>query len=122
MLARVFLCQDAGTGFMNPFVSTSVIEVPVRVNELLDGIRIDARDRFRDIRPGGYDLRIDEQLPVGAGKNGDISTRTEKNTYIPPKVLDSDLGCRGYLESGRDEHILRLIGQGSWNKASGGSG
>jgi len=36
MLARIFLRQDAGTGLMNPFVSASVIEVPVRVDGLLD--------------------------------------------------------------------------------------
>jgi len=65
----------------------------------LIGIRIDARDRFRDVRTGRHDLRIDEQLPVGAGKNGDISTRTTKNAYIPPKVWTVILAVEATLKA-----------------------
>ena len=88
-----------------------MIEVPVRVDQLLDGITIDARDRFRDVRTGRHDLRIDEQLSIGAGKNGDISTRTKKNTDIPAKGLDSDLCCGGRFKRVWDEHITRLSDQ-----------
>lgn len=42
MLARVPMRQDAGAGLVQPLVATGVIEVPVRVDQLLDGIGIDA--------------------------------------------------------------------------------
>jgi hypothetical protein len=53
-----------------------VIEVPVSVDQLLDGVRIDAREGCRNIRTRGDDFRIHQQLPVGAGEDSDISTHT----------------------------------------------
>src|ERR1700720_1825193 len=122
MLARIFLRQDARPRFVHPLIATGVIEVPVRVDQLLDGIGVDARDRLRNVRTRGDDFRIHEQLSIGAGQNGDISTSTQKNTYIPAKVLDGDLGCRGYLESSRNEHVARLGEQRSWRKPDSRSG
>jgi hypothetical protein len=43
MFARVLLRQNGGSGLMHPIVSTGVIEVPVSIDQLLDGVCVDAR-------------------------------------------------------------------------------
>ena len=78
MFARVLMRQDAGSGFMDPLVAAGVVEVPVRVDQLFDGIRVDAREGLRDVRTCGDDLRIDQELSIRASENGDISTGTQK--------------------------------------------
>ena len=97
MLARVLLRQDAGSGFVQPLVAARVIEVPVSVDQLLDGVRIDARQSRGDIWTRGDDFGIHEQLSVRAGKNGDISTRAQKNADVAAKGLNRDLCCGGFL-------------------------
>jgi hypothetical protein len=58
---------------MDPLVAAGVVEVPVSVDQLLDGIGVDACEGFFDVWTGGDDLRVNEQLSIGAGEDGDIS-------------------------------------------------
>src|SRR5580700_1278554 len=96
MLARVLLCQDAGSGFVQPFVTSGVIEVPVSVYQLLYGVRINARQRCGNMWTRGDDFSIDEELSVGAGKDGDISACAQKNADIAAKRLNCNFcSCRG---------------------------
>ena len=89
--ARVFLRQNAGSGFVQPLVAAGVIKVPMSVYQLLDGVHIDARQGRRYVRTRGDDLRIHQQLSVRAGENGNISARPVKNADITTKCLDRDL-------------------------------
>ena len=79
MFARVFLREDAGTGFMKPGVSASVIEMPVRVDQLLDRILVDASQCRGNIRTRSYDLRIHKQVSVRPCENRDVSAGTEEH-------------------------------------------
>src|ERR1700681_2085898 len=88
MLARVLLCQDARSGSVQPFVTSGVIEVPVSVYQLFDGIRINARQRCGNMRPRRDDFSINEELSVGAGEDGDISARAQKNADVAAKRLN----------------------------------
>jgi hypothetical protein len=74
MFARVLVRQDTGSRFMDPLVTTGMVEMPVGVYQLLDGIPVDAREGFRNVRTRGNDFRINQQLSVRADKNRDIST------------------------------------------------
>jgi hypothetical protein len=74
-----------------------MIEVPVRVDELLDGVRIDAGESCRNVRPRGDDFGIDEKLSVRTRKNSDVSTGAKQDADIAPKSLHRDLGCGGFL-------------------------
>jgi len=98
MLASVLLRQDAGPGLVRPVVATSVIEVPVGVYQLFYGVCIDRRQGFGSLGASGCDFRINEQLSVGAGENGNISTRAQKHADISAKSLHRDLCIGGFLE------------------------
>src|ERR1700722_6208843 len=96
MLAGVLLCQDTGSGFVEPFVTSGVIEVPVSVYQLFDGVRINARQRCGNMGTCCDDFSINEELSVRAGKDGDISTCAQKNTDIAADRLNRNFcSCRG---------------------------
>jgi hypothetical protein len=38
--------HDTGSGFMEPLIAADVVEMPVGVYQLLDGVRVDAREGF----------------------------------------------------------------------------
>ena len=102
---------------MYPLVAAGVIEVPVRVDQLLDGIRIDAGKSSRNVRPRGDDFGIDEKLSVRTSKSGDVPTGTKKDADIAPKGLHRDLGCSGFRESDFNQALLR---EGSgWGETRG---
>ena len=82
MFARVLVGKDAGSGLMDPLVAAGVVEVPVGVDQLLDGIGVDACDGLFDIWTGGDDFGIYEQLSIGAGENGDISTSAKRTLIL----------------------------------------
>ena len=47
MFARVLMRQDTGSSLMDPLVTAGVVEMPVSVDQLFDGIRVDAREGFQ---------------------------------------------------------------------------
>src|SRR5258705_5088595 len=98
MFARVLVGKDAGSGLMEPLVAASVVEVPVGVNQLPDGIGVDACDGLFDVGTGGDDFGVDDQLSIGTGKNGDISPRAKENTDVAAKILNRDFRRGGFFE------------------------
>jgi len=86
MFARVLVRQNTGSGFMDPLVAAGVVEMPVRVDQLFDRIRVDARECLGDVRPCGDDLRVHEQFSIRTSQDGDISTSAQKDTDIAPKI------------------------------------
>ena len=50
MFTRVLVRQDTGSGFMDPLVAAGVVEMPVGVDQLFDGVCVDTREGFRDVR------------------------------------------------------------------------
>ena len=114
-LARVFVRQYASSGFVNPFVAAGVVEMPVGVYQLLDRICVDARESFRNVRTGGDDFRINQQLSVRAGKDSDISTSAQKDTDIAAKVLNRHFCGYGFLERTSNQAV-GLGDKATWNK------
>ena len=101
MFTRVLVRQYTGSGLMDPLVAAGMVEVPVGVDQLLDGIRVDARESFRDMRTCGNDCRINQQLSVRASENGDIPASTQKNADVAAKILNRDFSCGGFFECAR---------------------
>ena len=120
MFTRVLVRQDTGSGFMDPLVAAGMVEVSVGVDQLFDGICVDAREGFRDVRTCGNDFRIDQQLSVRANENGDISTRTQKDADVAAKVLNRDFRCGGFFERSYNDAFC-LGHQVTWSKASCGN-
>ena len=73
MLSGVLVREDAGSGLVQPFVAAGVVKMPVSVDELFDGVRVDAREGLRDVWARGDDCRIDKEFSAGAGEDGDVS-------------------------------------------------
>src|SRR5579864_6156020 len=107
MLARILVSQNACARLVYPLVAARVIEVPVRVDQLFNGICVDVGESRRDVRPRGDDFRIDEKLSVRARKNGNVPAGTKQDADIAPKRLHRDLGCGGFLQSHFNETLLR---------------
>jgi len=87
-----------------------VVEVPVSVDQLFDGIRVDALEGFRDMRTCGNDCRINQQLSVRASENGDIPTSTQKNADVAAKVLNRNFRCGGFFERSSNEAVCLCLG------------
>jgi hypothetical protein len=117
MFTRVLVPQDAGSGFMDPLVAAGVVEMPVGVYQLFDGIRVDAREGFRDVRTCGDDFCIDEQLSVGASENGDVSTSTQKDADVTAKALNRGFRYGDFFERSSNEAV-RLGDEVFWTKTS----
>ena len=119
MFACVFVSEDAGSGFVDPLVATGVVEVPVGVDQLPDGIGVDACDGLFDVWTSGDDFGVYEQLSIGAGENGDISPSPQKDADVAAKVLNCDFRCGGFFERSYNDAFC-LGHQGTWSKASCG--
>src|ERR1700758_3442353 len=87
---------------------------------MFDGICIDARESFGNVRTCGDDFRINQQLSVRASKNGDISTSSQEDTDVTAKVLNSDFCCCGCLERTFNEAVC-LGDKATRNKTSCGN-
>ena len=104
---------------MDPLVATGMVEVPVGVDQLLDGIGVDACDGLLDVWTGGDDFGINQQLSVRAGENRDISTSAQKDADVAAKVLNRDFRCGGFLE--RSSNDASCLGdQVTWSETSCG--
>ena len=99
--------QNACTRLVHPLVSARVVEVPVRVDELFDGISIDTGESRRNVRPRGDDFSIHHELSVRTRKNRDVSSGTKQDTDIASKRLHNDFGCGGLLKGDSNQAFLR---------------
>jgi hypothetical protein len=115
MLARVLLRQDGGARLVKPVVATGMLEVPVSVDQLLDGVGVDAGQGPGNVWMCGDDFRADEQLSVGAGKHRDVSTSTQENADVTAESLNRDLRGGGFLKGMLDKGVF--LGEAAWRKA-----
>jgi hypothetical protein len=82
---------------MQPFVAVGVVEVPVCVDEVPDGIGAKRRKRVIDLWTGAGKASVDEELTVATGEDRDISASAHQDAYVAPKFLDSDgAGCGSF--------------------------
>src|SRR4026208_1659181 len=73
MFPRVLVCGYFRADRMKPFVTVGVIEVPMRVNQVLDRIAAERIERIGDSSSGAWDTGIDEKFSIAAGEHGNIS-------------------------------------------------
>src|SRR5580692_12080171 len=116
-LARILVRQNACAGLVHPLVAAGVIEVPVRVDELLDGIRVNAGEGRRNVRLRGDDFGVDKKLSVRTSKNGDVSAGAKQDADVAPKRLNRDFGGSGFLQSDFNQAFLRK--QSGWGETRG---
>jgi hypothetical protein len=102
MFPRVLVCGYFRADRMKPFVTVSVIEVPMRVNQVSNWIAAEGIERIGDPSSGGRDTGIDEKFSVAAGEHGNISARTFKNADIATQLRNSNLRAGSRVSNGND--------------------
>ena len=102
MFARVLVCGDFRADRMQPFVAVGVIEVPMRVNQVLDRIAAEGIERIGDPSSGAWDTGIDEKFSIAAGEHCNISARTFKNADIAAQLRNSNLRAGSSVSNGND--------------------
>jgi hypothetical protein len=90
MLPCVLVSKDRCTSGVQPFVAVGVVEVPVRVDEVLDGIGGNRCKRVDDLWTRTGKAGVDEELTVATGMNGNISASAHQDAYVAAEFLDSD--------------------------------
>lgn len=117
MFLGVGLGENRGAGFMNPEVSAGMVEVPVGIDELLDGIGIDFRQSGRDVWARGDDFRVHEELSVGAGEDGDVAAGSEERDDIAAKRAHGD--GHGWRDAERVGNEMIFFGEKTRGKGAG---
>ena len=80
---------------VQPFVAVSVVEVPMRIDQMFDRIVAKTRQRFNYSRFCAWYTGIDKEFSIPTREHGDISAGTFKNADIAAQLRDRDLRvCR----------------------------
>jgi hypothetical protein len=69
---------------MQPFIARGVIEMPMRVDQVRNGIGAKIRQSFGELGTRRADAAIDEHLAIRPGQNGDVAAGTLKHADIIP--------------------------------------
>ena len=86
---------------MKPFVAVGVIEMPMRIDQMLNRIALRLASASVIAVVTQY-AGIDKKFSVAAGEHGNISTRTFKHTDIATKLRNSNLGGGRRVSNGND--------------------
>jgi hypothetical protein len=76
---------------MHPFIAVGVIEMPVRVDEVVDRARIHLSQSVGDPGARGCITGIDNHFTVSSGEDGDVSAGADKCAHISAQGLNRDV-------------------------------
>ncbi len=72
---------------MEPLVAVRMIEMPVGVNKMCDGLGTEFCQRLGNLRPRHADAGIDQHFAIAAGEDGDVSSRALKYADVVPQFM-----------------------------------
>jgi hypothetical protein len=110
---------------VQPFVAIGMVKVPMRVDEVLDGLGTNPGERVSNLWASTGKAGIDQQLTVSTGQNRDVPTGPQQNAYIAAELLDRDfigcgcLSCRLYQSVLLSEKLARSQPSHRGGRASG---
>src|SRR5262249_9049309 len=93
VLAGVLVSQNGCARSVQPFIPIGVVEVPVRVDQVLDWIGANARESVGNLRAGAGKSGIANKLTVATGKHGDIASSAHQNAHVVAESLHCDRGA-----------------------------
>src|SRR5215510_12275227 len=94
VFACVHVSEDGCASRVQPFVAVGMVKVPMRVDEVLDGLGTNPGESVGNLWASTGKTGIDQQLTVSTGKNRDVPTGPQQNAYIGAELLDRDfIGC-----------------------------
>ncbi len=109
-VAGAFVGADGGADGVYPLVAVGVVPVPVGVDEDADGVGVDGGEGFGDLRAGGRDAGVDEELAFLGGEDGDVASGADEDADVAAELLGGDLGLGGGFAA-LDDHLW-LLGLG----------
>jgi hypothetical protein len=110
MLAGVILRDDPGAGRMQPRIAVGMIEMPMRVDEVGNGLVAERGERFGYPRPGNADAGVDHHLAVGAGQHRDVAAGSLQRADVVAQLVGRDRRGRSAVLDQGDEAARFGIG------------
>ena len=92
-----------GAGGMQPLIAVGMIEMPVRVDEMRDGIGAEIGKSLGDLRARHADARIDQHLAIGPGEDGNVAAGAFEDADIVSQPVGDDRRYRGAILDQADE-------------------
>jgi hypothetical protein len=92
VLPGVLIGNDGCSFGIQPFIAVGVIEVPVTVDQMFDGIATELVCSLQESRARHGDSGVDEHLSVSAGEDGDVGARPLEDADIATKPVNLDRG------------------------------
>ncbi len=90
MLAGVFMSNDLCPDGIQPYVAVGMIEMPVRVDQVRDGIGAKTGKSSGDLRTRNANTGIDKQFAIGAGQDGDVSAGALEYADVVSQLVRND--------------------------------
>src|ERR1700730_4041903 len=108
MFAGVFMSNDLCPDGIHPCVAGGMIEMPVRVDQVRDGIGAETGKSLGDLRTRYANTGIDKHFAIGAGQDGDVSAGALEYADIVSQLVRNDGRFRGaVLDQADDAARLR---------------
>ena len=104
-VARVLVGPDGGAGRVHPLVAVGVVEVPVGVDEDLDGLGVDGGEGFGELGLAGGVAGVDDELAFFGGEDGDVAAGAEERGDVAAEGSGCDLVV-GVGGAGSGEEVL----------------
>jgi hypothetical protein len=103
---------------MHPVVAVGVVEVPMGVDEDLDGVAVDGCEGGSELRLAGRIAGVDEQLAFFGGEDRDVAAGSAEEGDVPAEGRRGDLVV-GVGGASLDEEVLRLLRkEASWTRGT----
>jgi hypothetical protein len=90
MLPGILMSDNDRSFAMQPLVSVSVIEMPVRIDQMPNRIGAESRQRFGDPWARDGNSGVDQNLSVASGEDGDVPARTLQHADVSAQPMNLD--------------------------------
>src|SRR6266496_6168364 len=115
VFSSVLMREDGRAVGMHPLIAVGVIEMPVRVDEMVDRPRIHPGQSVGDPGARGCITGIDNQFAVSSGEDGDVSAGADKCAHISAQGLHGDISGFRTLAR-RNDDVFAFGEEMSWRK------
>jgi hypothetical protein len=95
--------NDLGAYRMKPFVAIGVIEMPMRIDQMGDGVNAKIGKGPGHLGPRHGNARVDEDFAVRAGKDRNVPAGAFQHADVVPQFVGRDRrGCGAVLDQANE--------------------
>jgi hypothetical protein len=121
MASGVLVRDDRRARGVQPLVAVCVIEMPVCVDELLDGSRADSLQGGSDLRLRHREAGVHHELPVAPSQDADVAAGAFEHVDTAAHGANRDRALGRLAARGRDDAGVLGV-QPAWRGPQGGAG